>query len=345
MKTYKSFVDNKIISQPINEEIGLFDAIKNLFSKLLGSISEELKKPVMDLTNKLDKTKNADEMKKIITDYLKIHRDGLAKFMNEADSLSTLVKATNDNLTAIYACIDTSIKHLGDQKYSFDEMFKNAPQGLKKLFSGDEKNFNKNVGVFGKQLVTDIGKQFKITSQEIETDIELGKNNKDVKILQAQEIKNATITTTTEQKPGEQKTAQTPATGAAPTTQAAPATPTKESLNYTESNLLLEEADSATGVTLDNFKKLKDGIIKWFDMTLYKSIKEELAKQKTAETQTTDSIDNKVNAVTSTQHKDSVKKLLDKIVSLNDNGKYAQVRDFMIKNMGFSEDDFKGVIF
>ena len=65
---------NKFINTKLNEEIkdawgkestggGLFGALKNLFGKLLGNISDDLKKPVNDLTSKLSKTKDQKQMK------------------------------------------------------------------------------------------------------------------------------------------------------------------------------------------------------------------------------------------------------------------------------------------
>jgi hypothetical protein len=176
---YKKFVK-------INEEVGLFTSFKNLFSKLLQNISDEIKKPIEELSLKLDKTKRPDDMKKIIVDYLKIHRIGLNKTVEASDSLKTLYIATKDNITAIYASINSSIRHLGETNYTFDEIFQNSPAGIKKLFNKDEKIFDKNINDFTLQLLGDLGKQFKITRIDFEKDIET-----EVKIKQTEEINNA----------------------------------------------------------------------------------------------------------------------------------------------------------
>jgi hypothetical protein len=326
----------------INEE-GVFDALKGLFNQMFKNMSDEIKKPIEDLTSKLDKTKKPEEMKKIITDYLKIHREGLVKSVNESDSLKTLVTSVNENLTAIYACIDSSIKHLGEQKYSFEELFKNSPEGVKKLFSKDEKGFNKRVDEFSKQLVIDTGKQFKITKEDVLNDF-----IKEVKINQVNQINKAENT-------NKQQATTTPTNG----TEQTPTTgneqqQTKEnnSIEYPMNDKIFEadvpvntpptgtNTTNTSKISDDTFKKLKDMVVSWFDKTLYKSVNDNLIKSQGVTAPATGlSAQDEIKNLKSQTNKDSVKKLIDTVVALDDPKKYAELRDYITKNFGIKPED------
>lgn len=301
-------------------EAGVFDALKNLFLTMFKNMSDEIKKPIENLTAKLDTTKKPEEMKKMIDDYLKIHRQTLVSSLDKADSLKTLHNAVKDNLTAIYACVDSSIKHLGDQKYSFTDLFKNSPEGIKKLFSKDEKNFNNNVINFSTQLLTDTGKQFKISKEDIEADMK-APEGKDVKIGQQNAINNATSGGTgTEAKTPETKTEVKPSGE----------TGTHESYDYK-----LFEA-----VTDEDFKKLKDSIVKWFDNTLYKSITDNLVKgQGNPQLPVNSTVQDEIKNLKSKANKESVKKLVDSITGLDDPKKFAELRDYLVKTFGINAED------
>jgi hypothetical protein len=77
----------------------------------------------------------------------------------------------------------------------------------------------------------------------------------------------------------------------------------------------------------------------WFDKTLYKTVNNELIKTNVEELNKEENIETKINNLTSTQHKDNVKKMLDKIINLNDPKKYAEVRNFLVNNLGIKEEE------
>jgi alanyl-tRNA synthetase len=234
-------------------EANLFTTLKNMFGKLMQNVSDELKKPVEELTKKLDRSKDIEFSKKLLKDYLRIHNEDLKKSLDDSSTLNNIVKSVNDNLTAIYAALDASTRSLGEN-YSFEQMFGDSPQNIQKLFDKNEKNFNKNVDDFSRDLVVSLGKQYGFTKEDVLNTVsenklyeEIDEVDPNIDQEQKQEIDNAQ--------------------------------------NDTE-----QVEDKAED---QNLKNLKDNIIKWFQNFIYKKVQDDLKKDKTKEQGTLqDKIDN-----------------------------------------------------
>ncbi len=163
MKNYNQFVRYKLNEEKDiwgNEGGGLFSSLKNLFGKLMQNINDDLKKPVDELTNKLSKTKDTKQIKNIINNYLKVHNTALTADLKKVTTPVELKKLVKDNLTAIYASIIAQIKSLGEDKFSFSEIFADSPESMKKLFDKNEKTFQKNLEPFVNNLIADQSGQF-----------------------------------------------------------------------------------------------------------------------------------------------------------------------------------------
>ena len=301
---------DKFVGDRLNE--GLWDSLKNLFGKLLQGVSDEIKKPVDELNNKLSKTRDPKQIKIIMYNYLKLHNTTLTNGLNKAQDLVQLKNLVQDNLKGIYASITACSKTLGEDEFSFSEVFDDAPAGMKKLFDKNEKNFNKNVTPFVVDLIAKQGKQYGYDEKTT-----IGK-------LTAKPEEQAAATDTEQQGQINAAAGKTTVTDGflsnykdklfeeAPQVDAAvpptnPATPTVD-----------------PKVEAANFKKLKDGIKKWFDFAIYKKMNEALKDEK----KKTQTLEDKIKAMTTTRHPESVEKMVDAISKL-DMVKLKQVRDIL----------------
>lgn len=147
---------------------GIGGMLKNIFGSILKDVDDELKKPVEELNKKLGNQKNTKDMITTVNKHLLNHREALVTSMGEAKTLPVLVKLVEDNIRTSYLSIESSIKNFGDGKYTFEEIFKDAPERTKKLFDKNEKQFDKKVGAFSQDLVLSLGKPYKVTKEDLE---------------------------------------------------------------------------------------------------------------------------------------------------------------------------------
>jgi len=254
-------------------------------------------------------------MRTIVYNYLKVHKTTLDTTMKATTDIPQLKKTMTDNITSIYASILASSKTLGENIYSFSEIFADSPAGMKKLFDRNEKNFKKYVGPFVDDLIITQSKQF-------------GYNPEDVK----KQLTNSTeqTTTKTETNPATTETTTKPTT--TPTTTETPAT--QQNAGYLANpndNKIFEEAEpdpAAAKKQADQFQKLKDSMIKWFDFAIYKKMNETLKQN--AKTNKTEggALEDKIKNMKSTKNTDSVNKMMNAITEL-DMGKLKQIRDIV----------------
>lgn len=301
--SYDKFRDDRL-----NE--GLWDSLKNLFGKLLQGVSDEIRKPVDELNNKLSKTKDPKQMELIMANYLKVHNTTLTNQLKNATNLPRLRTVVKDNLTGIYAAITASSKTLGKDTFTFSEIFADSPSGMKKLFDANEKTFNKNIDSFTDDLIVTQAAQFPSYKDKQATKTKLTESPE-----QAAENKDA----------AEKEAAE----GNTPTTE----TPAKEevkqeSINIEKTNRLNEEAEPAVDPKVEaaDFKKLKDSMKKWFDFSIYKKVNDTLKEEKTAKP--AGSLEDKIKNMTTTKNVDSINKMVDAITKL-DMDKLKQVRDIL----------------
>lgn len=295
---YEKFINEELKSvfgDDINTNKGLLGAFKNLFGKLLQNISDELKKPVEDLTNKLDKSKKKEDTIKYINDFLRIHNENLTKSLNNSNDIESIVKIVKDNLTSVYAAIDAGLKTLGE-KYTFEEMFGQSPKQIQKLFNSNEKNFNKNVDNFTNELILSLGKQYGFTKEDII------KENFNL-INEADEAD--------EQLTDEQQ---------------------KQEIENAENDQENQEP-KVDKQKEQKIKNLKDAILKWFQNFIYKNIQDDLKKDKGGN-EGEQSLQDKINNMKSTDKKDSVNKIFNKLTEVDKNT-LIKVRDLL----GLTKDD------
>lgn len=295
---------NKFRNERLNE--GLWDSLKNLFGKLLQGVSEEIKKSVDELNNKLSKTKDPKQMEIIMVNYLKVHNTTLTNQLKNATNLPELRVTVKDNITAIYAAITAASKTLGKESFTFSEIFSDSPAGMKKLFDANEKNFNKNIDSFIDDLIITQAAQFSSYKDKQSTKVKLTETTE-----QAVENKN--------------KSEKEAAEGNTPTTNAGGVQ--QESINIEENNRLNEEVEPVDPkVESADFQKLKDSMKKWFDFAIYKKVNDTLKESKTIKP--TGTLEDKVKNMTTTKNTNSINKMIDVITKL-DMDKLKQVRDIL----------------
>lgn len=319
MKNYNQFVDDKL-----NEN--LWSSLKNLFGKLLQGVSDEIKKPVDELNNKLSKTKDPKQIQTIIANYLKVHNNTLTTQMKNAKDLPTLKKIVKDNLNGIYASITAVSQTLGADKFSFSEIFADSPAEMKKLFDQDSKKFNKNLDNYVNNLIITTAKQYPTYKEKPITKEILDKKPDEVKT--EKETKQIdTAVNPTAQKPVEGKTNTEPAQAGAKT---------NASLDIEETDKLFE-ADAPIQPAAQpakqtpeqaDYQKLKDAMKKWFDFAIYKKVNDTLKKQKAGGNKPQGTIEDNIKNIKTTMHPDSVTAIANALTKA-DKQKLMQVRDLL----------------
>jgi hypothetical protein len=289
---------NKFLYNKLNE--GLWDSIKNLFGKLLQNVSDELKKPVNELTNKLSKTKDTKQIKNIIYNYLKVHNTTLTNSLKNINDIPHLKKLMMENLKVIYASITAQVQSLGEENYSFSEIFADSPPRMKELFDKNEKQFNKKLEGYVNNLITLQAKPFGYTPEVLKTELEkpIQESFKLKKFNQLFEKEGDVVPQTDT---------------------------TIDNKDATEKEQIKNPQESKKEVKNENFEKLKSAIKKWFDLSIYKKMNDTLKKEKDAGT-TSGTVEDKIKNMTSTENKESVNKIVDALTK-TDKEKLKTVRD------------------
>lgn len=293
---YDKFVNEElkdVFGEDINTNKGLLGTFKNMFGKLLQNVSDELKKPVEELTKKLDKSKKKENTIKYINDYLRTHNETLTNSLKDTNDIKGIYDIVKDNLTSVYTAINAGLKSLGE-KYTFEEMFGDSPKQIQKLFNKNEKNFNKNVENFTQDLLISLGKQHKISKENIMDALEESQNESNNLIKEADENNPS---------PEEQE---------------------KEIKDAVDKEESTEESteDKQKDQNITNFK---DSIIKWFQNFIYKNIQNDLKKEKEEKQ---GSLQDKINNMETTDNKDSVNNIISKLTEIDKNT-LIKVRDLL----------------
>lgn len=167
MKDYNTFVNDRLNEEAEFGSSGgvkkIGGLLKNLFGKLLKDVGEAFAKPVEELNKKLGNQKGIEEMSKTVKDHLLRHRETLVTQYEESKTLPSVLKTTEDGINSAYASIKASIDNFGKESYTFDEIFKDAPERTRKLFSKNAKNFEKRYKSFSEALILSLGKPYKVT--------------------------------------------------------------------------------------------------------------------------------------------------------------------------------------
>jgi len=164
IKKYKDF---------INEKLSVFGDMKNLAGKFLHSTSDDAKKPVELFLNQLNNSKDIDLMKKQFLNYLKSHNESLKTSLKDTDDIENIKNITKDNLSTIYISLKSIITFINDKEQTISNIFKESNENIKKLFTDDEKVFDKNINSFNELLISDLAKPLNINTDKGEKDDEL----------------------------------------------------------------------------------------------------------------------------------------------------------------------------
>jgi len=299
----------------------LWGSIKNLFNKLLQNISDELKKPIDELTNKLSKTKDTKQIKNIIINFLKLHSTNLDNLLKDIKTLSDLKKFTEDNLRAIYASIKAQISSLRDENYTFEKIFADSPSSVKKLFVKDEKMFDKSVNQFAVNLVNEQAKKLGYTDEQL---------NESFKLFEELEGEGTEGGNEEGTDTGNEEGTDTGNEEGTDTGNEAPA---DEQTKEIEDAQTKEEDKKEEPQKDDSFTQLKDSINKWFDIGIYKKLDESL-KGTSNTKQNTGGIEDKIKNMETTNYKDNINKMMDAITKV-DKEKLLAIRNLL----GFTKED------
>ena len=311
---------NKYVNEELNE--GLYTSLKNMFLKLMKNVSDELKKPVSELTKKLDSSKNVKYSKKLLNDYLRIHNEKLKSSLDNSNTPNKIVKSVEDNLIVIYSALDTSTKSLGEN-YTFEQMFGDSPGNIQKLFDNNEKKFNKNVKGFSKNLVLSLGKQFGITKDSFT-------NEKEVQNKPTPENKP----TENVEQPTENVVENKIYEEADPYVDPNVDQNQKQEITDAQNDEQTEQTDVQKEDVQENKEEdqnlinLKGAIIKWFQNFIYKPVENDLKKDKSKNKVQGGTIEDKINNMEVTNNKGSVNNIVDKLTQV-DKQTLVKVRDLL----------------
>jgi len=321
MKKYNEFIQSRLNEEQddgfggTSAAKGIGGLFKNLLGGLLKDVKDELKKPVEELNKKLGNQKDIKDMAATINKYLLQHRETLVNSLEQATTIPAIVEVIGDNIRVAYASIESSVKNLSSDTYTFEEIFKNAPERTKKLFINPRK-FDNRIEQFTKDLVLSLGKPFGVTEDDVNKTVENAQGDKNSKKID--KVANGENVQGTEKTTGENVQG---------TEKAAGETSENQHLHQDYKDKLYEAKGDP--ITEDDIKKLKEVIINWFDDAIYKTNKnmlDETAKQGNNPKQ--EDINAKIDAITVTDKKDSVKAIMNKITEVDKNT-MIQVRDLL----------------
>ena len=325
---------NEYVNSKLNE--GILSSLKNLFGKLLKNVTDEIKKPIDDLTTKLNKAKDIKGVNTYLTEYLKVINVALIKTIDEAKSITGLTKVVQDNITAVYVSMDAAIKSQGGNAYSFEELFKDSSEPLQNLFDKSEKRFNKRIVKFAENLILIQGKPYGINKINI-------KSKADIEDTVVQDTIGQDKTDTTDTT---DKTDKTDKINTDLKESMLNEALFKKDVKTDGADVVLEKKDK---ISLEQFNNTKNIVKKWFDEKLYKPIRNEMkavSKDKPKEeasttTKNTEGVQKMKTALQALKGDDtSIDKLADTISELSDPKQLATVRELLVKMGKGTKEDY-----
>lgn len=297
---YKQFCDEKV-----NE--GLWDSIKGMFNSLMSSLSDEFKKPIDELTNKLNGTKGDNQ--KIKTIYKEYINDTKKKFIEDvnktdAKGMKTVIQS---NIVAIYTTVYQVVKFMNDPNITLQTVFGKLPTQTAKQLTQEQKKFEKTIKEYTKGLV----KFLNIKAKFDEKELMLNENF----LFEAEEPK------TSEEQQNDIKDA---------------VTDDKTKPDENPETKQDEQKDTKTDPKLIQFRK---DVINWFNNNIYTTVYNNTVNVKKG-----NAVVIPDTSITSTTNKAGVKNLVNKVLSVQPDGKTNKklgiVRDALVKNGFGKQDDF-----
>lgn len=308
IKTYSTFNDDRL-----NE--GLFDFLKKAFNQMFTGLSEIYTQQTQQVFKDIENQKNLKDVYTILGKFLVISKNNFDKDMTSAANLNKIRDAVYSNMVSLYAAFETGSKKLSNNRVSFDNAFgETPPKELKKIFNQkDVKKRESMMLEFSNSLIENLGVGIKLDPN----DVDIMKKT----IVGAKPEKDTTKIDTTKAAENEPTAANEPANDANANQEQEIKTGEKVADNY---HYIAEK------VSAEQKTNLKDLVVSWFDVNIYKKL-DNTIKSVSKEPQQSTDIDNIVNSIKATNNKEGVKKMLQKIANLEDSRKYADVRDALVK--------------
>jgi sugar-specific transcriptional regulator TrmB len=296
---YKQFCEQKI-----NE--GLWDSMKGLFNSLMSNLSDEFKKPIDELTNKLNSTKGDNQkIKNIYKEYVNESKKTFIEDVNKTE-ISGMKNLIKSNITAIYTTVNQVIKFSNDPNITLQTVFGKLPTQSAKQLTLDSKKFEKTIDEYTKGLVKFLNIKAKFNEEELKLNenfiFEAGETETSNPADEKSKIENAVEgdNKATDNKEGEAK------------------------------------PDNKPDPKLIQFRK---DVINWFNTNIYTPVYNNTINVKKG-----NSVVIPDTSITSTTNKTGVKNLVNKVLAVQPDGKTNKklgiVRDALIKNGFGKKDDF-----
>jgi len=330
----------------VNEEL-LWDAIKNLFSKIFGNIDKKLADAVANFTKKLDKSKSWEESLKFYEEATKLEIKNMNDSMGTVTGPLGLRKIISDNSSINFIQLQELSNKYGSSELSAKKIFAGQPEA--EMFNFDKSDqFNNNLLSASNDKLIELNKITKAYDEKLLTDY-LNKNNnlnnvekpaeqkpageqnpagvqKPVENVNANYVANyvkndALFEADAEQKPVEQKPAGEPVSG-----------------NQTKAVTTTDQNAPPKG----NIDALKQSSNTWMTNQLYGFALDKVKKTpKPAKVGNEDAFDTIAKGSKATTLYPNMAKLLRNIVNITDKSKLLKVRDAAALAAGKTPDEFK----
>jgi len=327
----------------VNEEL-LWDAIKNLFSKVFGNIDKKLADKIGEFTKKLDGSKDWNESVRLFEQSTKDRQLLAAESLKTANGPLGVRKVVYDNASMVFLTLQ-----------EMSNKYQSPALAAKTIFTGKEGDmFNHDKSEeFTKNLVNAcnaIMLEINNTSQAYDkAALEKYLKENIADISKVQPAPEQQTNTTGEQQTNTTGEQQTNTTGEQQTNTTNPVEPTKQNLSaeYDFKDKLFEDEAAATtpqgGVPQGDVNKLKEGTTNWLTNNLfgYSLTKLKEVKAPAAGAGGADPFDAVAKGAKGTKYPQNLAKLLRNIVNLPDADSLGRVRDAIAGVENKDKEQFK----
>lgn len=307
-------------NESINE--GLFDFLKKMFTEMFDGLGEIYTQQTKKVFDDIQKQKEPSAVYGILKNFVTINKNNFNGELKKAKDLQTIRDSAYSTIVSLYAAFETGAKKLSDEKISFNNIFgENPPKEIRKIFNQkDTKQREKMILDFSNNLISGLSSGLKIDKAELDEVLKRGvgevpqANNKEEQTSSDEKQKDEIKTGEPEQTTDNQNE------------------PKVETQNASY-NFINEKVDNK------QLSSLKDLVQKWYNTSIYDKLEKNINTMLgTSKTDGGVDIMGSISKVTATEHKDSLQKMVNSIVNLNDKDKFVKIRD-MLDKMGYIKKD------
>ena len=181
MEELKNLRNYEEFKEAVNEEL-LWDAVKNLFSKLFGKMDKRLADAVNNFTKKIDGSKSYQESVKYFEETLAERSKGLDELYKNATAPYALRKLMADGSEALFVTCQIMSNKYQSPALAAKNIFKGTPD--EKLFNFDSsEDFKKNITAAMNMKMIELNKKSTAYDEKALTDY-LNKNTEIDKVEQ-----------------------------------------------------------------------------------------------------------------------------------------------------------------